>query len=169
MLETANLILDKAKFSDWKAMYDHVWSQPDCAKYMAWNITTSEEAAKIRMEKTIAFQRCHDTYLVYEKASGTAIGFAGIERISANIYQEAGICLGPNYIRKGFGKEILQGLIHHCKKEFGAKEFIYSTRADNDASNKLANSLGFAIIASESKIDERNGQYYELLKYSLKL
>ena len=66
--------LDKAKFSDWKEMYYNVWSQSESAKYMAWNITTSEEGAKIRIIKTIAFQKEHDTCLVYEKSSGNAIG-----------------------------------------------------------------------------------------------
>ena len=74
MIETESLILDKAKYSDWKEMYCNVWSQSESAKYMAWNITTSEEGAKIRIIKTIAFQKEHDTCLVYEKSSGNAIG-----------------------------------------------------------------------------------------------
>jgi len=88
MIETENLILDKAKFSDWSEMYHNVWSQPESAKYMAWNITTSEEDAKKRIMKTIAFQREHDTYLVYEKSTGKAIGFAGVEEIEPYRYQE---------------------------------------------------------------------------------
>ena len=56
MIETESLILDKAKFSDWKEMYYNVWSQPESAKYMSWSITTNEDDAKIRMIKTIAFQ-----------------------------------------------------------------------------------------------------------------
>ena len=39
MIETESLILDKAKFSDWKEMWDNVWSQPESARYMAWDIT----------------------------------------------------------------------------------------------------------------------------------
>ena len=98
MIETESLILDKAKFSDWKEMYCNVWSRPESAKYMAWNLTTSEENAKIRIMKTIEFQKGHDTYVVYEKSSGKAIGFAGVEKIKPYIYQEAGICLGPDYV-----------------------------------------------------------------------
>lgn len=36
MLETKDLILDKAKFSDWEDMYHNVWSQPESAKHMIW-------------------------------------------------------------------------------------------------------------------------------------
>lgn len=35
MFETKDLFLDKAKPSDWVAMYKNVWSQPESAKYMA--------------------------------------------------------------------------------------------------------------------------------------
>lgn len=73
MIETESLILDKAKFLDWKEMYHNVWSQPESARYMDWNLTTSEEAARIRIVKTIAFQKEHDTYLVYEKSSGFSL------------------------------------------------------------------------------------------------
>ena len=153
MIETESLILDKAKCSDWIEMYRNVWSQPESARYMEWTITTSEEAAKIRITKTIAFQKEHDTYLVYEKSSGKAIGFAGVEEIEPLIYQEAGICLGPGYVGKGFG----------------AKEFVYSARDENTASNRLAESFGFSLISSAAKIDSQDGHQYNLLRYSLKL
>lgn len=169
MLETADLILDKAKFFDWKGMYDNVWSRPESAEYMAWKVTVNEADAQMRILRTIEFQKSHDTYLVYEKSSGTPIGFAGVEKLAPYVYQEAGICLGPDYVRRGFGKQIVERLIEYCKTEFGAKEFIYSTRAENTASNKLAKSLGFTLISSEPKIDGRDGHSYDLLKYSLEL
>lgn len=169
MIETDSLILDKAKFSDWKEMYYNVWSQPESAKYMAWKISADEEDAKIRIMKTMEFQKAHDTYLVYEKSTGKAIGFAGVEETAPHIYQETGICLGPNYVGKGFGKQILQGLIQYCRNEFDAEEFIYSAREENEASNRLANLFGFKIISSEVKTDSRNGNKYTLLKYNLKL
>ena len=53
MIETNSLILAKAKFSDWKAMYYNVWSHSESAKYMSWNITTSEEGAQIRIQRKI--------------------------------------------------------------------------------------------------------------------
>lgn len=169
MIETKDLILDKAKFEDWKDMYYHVWSQPESARYMYWNVTKSEEEAKIRIAKTIEFQKNHDTYVVYEKASGKAIGFAGVEKVTPSVYQEAGICLGPDYVRKGFGKQIVQCLIQYCKQEFGAKEFLYSARDENEASNKLAVSMGFTLVSSEPTTDRRDGHSYNLLRYSLKL
>lgn len=53
MIETKDLVLDKAKFSDWETMYHNVWSRPESAKYMLWKVTTSESDAQIRIQKTI--------------------------------------------------------------------------------------------------------------------
>lgn len=169
MLETRDLILDKAKFSDWERMYHNVWSRPESARYMTWRVTTSEEAARERILRTIEFQKTHDTYLVYEKAGGAAIGFAGVEKLAPHVYQEAGICLGPDYVGRGYGKQILQCLIEYCRKEFEAEEFYYLTREENEASNRLAGSLGFKKIGSERKEDDRDGHPYILVTYRLEL
>lgn len=165
MIETKDLIIDKAKFSDWEDMYKNVWSQPECAKYMMWRLTESEEDAKIRIQKTIEFQKNHDTYFVYEKDSGKAIGFAGVEKVFSYAYEEAGICLGSGYMGKGYGKQILKALMDYVKKEFDAKEFLYSTREENTASKKLAASFGFTLVGSEDKIDDRDGHVYKMLRY----
>lgn len=169
MLETKDLIIDKAKLSDWEGMYRNVWSQTESARYMMWSVSDSEEEAKIRIQKTIDWQKEHDTYNVYEKASGEPIGFTGVEQFGPDAYGEAGICLGPNYTRKGYGKQILSALIKYCKEEYGAKEFIYKTREENTASVKLAESFGFVFIKSEIKTDERDGHEYNYLTYSLKI
>lgn len=57
MLETQDLLLDKAKFPDWEPMYRNVCSYPESARYMMWSVTTSEEDAKVRIQKTIEFQK----------------------------------------------------------------------------------------------------------------
>lgn len=53
MLETTDLILDKAKYSDWEGMYRNVWSRPESARHMLWNLTTSEEDARIRIQESV--------------------------------------------------------------------------------------------------------------------
>ncbi len=168
MLETADLILDKAKFSDWTEMYKNVWSHSESAEYMLWKVTGSEEEAKIRINKAIEWQKEHDTYLIYEKKSMKAIGFAGVEQLSHCVYQETGICLGTDYVNKGYGKQVLKRLIKYCEEK-GAAEFIYFCREKNEAAKGLANSLGFILIDSEEKTDKRSGEPYLLQKYILKL
>ena len=39
MIETDDLILDKAVFEDWRGIYQNVWSRPESARYMLWKVT----------------------------------------------------------------------------------------------------------------------------------
>lgn len=39
MLETKDLVLDKARLEDWEAMYRNVWRHPESARYMKWSVT----------------------------------------------------------------------------------------------------------------------------------
>lgn len=164
VLETRDLILGKAKYEDWEAMYRNVWSRPEAAKYMAWKVTTDEEGARERIQRVITYQETHDSWMVYERNSGQAVGFAGVEKIGPNSYQDASIVLGPEYVGKGYGKQILWRLIEYCIA-LGGTEFIYSTRAANLASKALALSCGFVYQYSEQKTDLRNGMPYELEIY----
>ena len=168
-METADLVLRKAKFEDWQAMYKNVWSRAETAKYMAWNVTASEKDAQARIERTIAYQKTHDTYLVCEKNSGAAIGFAGIEKTAPHVYQEAGIALGPEYVGKGYGKQILQLLLDYCAEELDGTEFYYHTRAGNAASKALAKSCDFSYQYAENKVDSRTGEAYVLEVWCKKL
>ena len=74
---------------------------------MQWRVTDSEAADRERIRNTIKYQKNHDTYFVYEKRTGQAIGFAGVEQITPDIYQEASIALGPEYTGQGYGKFLL--------------------------------------------------------------
>ena len=165
MIETARLILDKGKLSDYKDMYENVWRHEKCARYMYWSVTQSEEDALARMERTIEFQKKHDTFTVYDKASMKAIGFAGFEKVSDDTYEECGICISPSYQNKGYGKEILNSLIDYCKNSYNIKHFIYTSREENTASIRLAESCGFRYFSSEKKIDTRDNKEYKMLKF----
>ena len=167
MIETKDLILDKAKYGDWEKIFKNVWSRAEIAKYTVWRVSESAEDAKERILKTIEFQKNHDTYFVYEKSSGDPIGFAGVEKVAPEIYEEAGICLGPDYTGKGYGKQILNCLVDYCKREFGAKEFIYTAREDNEVSIRLAKSLGFRKTGTELR--EQDGLVFNWIKFSLQL
>lgn len=164
MLETQDLILDKAKFEDWEPMYRNVWRHPESARYMMWQATGRKEEAPERMRRTIEFQKSHDTYLVYLKATGEAIGFAGVEQLSPALWEEAGICLGPDFVGRGYGKQILRRLMDYAKT-LGAEAFVCSAREKNAASRALISSLGFAQAGAEERTDERDGSAYIYLKY----
>jgi len=170
MPETKDLILRKAVLEDWQAMYRNIWSRPESAKYMVWRITESEEAAVSRMERTIAFQAAHDHHwTVVEKASGQAIGWAGMEEQAPGVWGETGIALGPAFTGKGYGTQILMLLTDYARDNLGAKRFVACCRRENLISRKLQLSCGFTYTHSEEVFHPRDKIPYILDHYEKKL
>ncbi len=104
-MEAKDIRLEKAKQEDWQDLYRNLWSRPESARYMLWQVTENEDTAKIRMEKSVSFQRAHEAYTIYEKKSGQAIGFAGMTEVKPHVYEDTGIAIGPDYTGKGYGKD----------------------------------------------------------------
>ena len=132
--ETKDLILKKAEFEDWKTIYYNLWRHKESAKYMLWQPTETDEDAKDRMKRTIAFEEKPENkyaLFVYLKKTGEAIGFAGMRELEPG--------------------------------KLGAKEFHACNRIGNAASRVLQLSCGFVFDSlSEEKTDPRTGETYVL-------
>lgn len=164
MIETPDLILRKAVFSDWESIYRNIWRHEESARYMVWSVTKSEEDAKARMERTIRFEAEHEhKWTVIEKKSGEAIGWAGLELIEDGLCEETGVALGPAFTGRGYGRQILEALCIYAKETLGAERFMASCREQNLPSLKLQRSMGFEYLRSEEKTDPRNGEKYTLI------
>lgn len=161
LIETTDLIMKKGEFNDWKPLYRNIWSRDESAKYMLWKVTKSEEEAKTRMTRTLDYQQKEKYALqVYLKDGMEPIGFAVMREQEPMIYEEMGIAIGPEFVGKGYGKQILNALCMEAKAQ-GAKEFRASYREKNLASKGLLNACGFEFdYVSEEKIDPRNGENY---------
>ena len=104
---------------------------------------------------------------VVGKDSGTAIGFAGIIEVEAGVYEDCGVALGPEYVGKGYGKQILTALVELVFGTLSAHRFICSCRSENTASRRLQLSCGFTFSHSEERIDPRTETPYVLEFYTL--
>lgn len=165
MIETEDLILRKGVFDDWKSMYENVWSHPETARYMLWDVTESEEDAKARMERTLRWQSEHDAWFVEEKRTGRCIGFAGFIEVATGVYEDTGVALGPEFVGMGYGKQVLNALLTIAFDQRDGQTFIGSARSENAASIALQRSCGFVYTHSEPRIDSRNGEHYTLNFY----
>lgn len=163
-LEGQDIFLAKAKFEDWPVIWHNVWSRPQTARYMLWQVTTDESAAQDRMRRTIEWQKDHDAWLVYEKSTGQAIGFAGVVCGEGDTWEDTGIALGPAYVGRGYGKQVVRCLLNWCAAQ-GGKRFCYTTRTANAPSVALALACGFAYDHTEPRTDERSGEGYEVAFY----
>lgn len=161
MLESKDLIIKQGEFKDWKDLYYNIWRHSESAKYMLWNVTTSEEDAKARMERTIEFEKNQPhCFIVYEKKSGQAIGWAGMEQIEEGVYEDRGVAIGPAFVGQGYGKQILNALTTYARDSLGARKMVWSYRSQNIASKRTAEACGFVYTYSEDKVDPRNGEPY---------
>lgn len=162
MPETKDLILRHAVMEDWKGMYHNLWCHPESAKYMLWDVTTSEADAISRMERSIRFQEGKTVWFVYEKKSGEPIGFAGVQETAPGIFEETGIALGPDYVGRGYGKQLLNCLCT-LAKDMGGHKMTACCRSQNLPSKGMILSCGFAYTHEETKTDPRNNENYRLL------
>lgn len=112
-IETRDLFLKKATMDDVDDMHTNIWSKEETTKYMLWQPTRNIEEAKIRILKTIEYQKKNLAYLVYEKETGKAIGFAGMNEIGDKVYKDSGIAIGPEFVGCGYGKQILLSLMEY--------------------------------------------------------
>jgi Acetyltransferases, including N-acetylases of ribosomal proteins len=166
-LETKNLILSKASMNDVYDMYHNIWLQEETAKFMLWVPAKNIEEARDRMIKTIEYQKDRIAYLVYEKQSGQAIGFAGMTELEEKVYEDSGIAIGTKYVGCGYGKQILMALVDYCFEDLGADKIVCSCRSNNIASKKMQLSCGFQYSHSIDRIDKRDGLGYVLDFYEL--
>ncbi|MBQ4382609.1 MAG: GNAT family N-acetyltransferase [Oscillospiraceae bacterium] len=161
-----SIILRKARFSDWPYIYKNVWSRPECARYMFWNVTDGAEAAQIRMERTIEYQKANPgAFFICRSDNDEAIGFAGVKMLSETMAEESGICLSSDYWHRGLGKEVLRRLMSYARDVFCSEVFIYHTREDNIPSVSLAESMGFTLERREPRVSEKDRQTYYYLVF----
>lgn len=161
-LETKDLILRKPDFADWQDLYRNLWSREESARFMFWEVTRSEANAKDRMRRTIRYQATRPVWVVYEKARGCAIGFAGMVETSPGVYEDAGIALGPEFTGKGYGKQILNALTDHAFGALRASRFLCACRTENIPSRRMILGCGFRYTHTEQKTDPRNGEVCHL-------
>ena len=161
-LETADLTLKKPIFEDWKDIYHNLWRHSESARHMLWEVVESEQAAMERMRRTIDFQKRNKyAFLIYEKKTNRAIGFAGMKEVELGVYEDTGVALGPEYVGKGYGTQVLNALVEEARR-VGARRFIASCRKANIASHNLQVRCGFVFSCEKERIDPRDGQPYVL-------
>ena len=158
MIETKDLILRQGSFGDWQDLYRNLWSRKEVFRYMFKNPCPSEEHAQARTGAySVMLEEVKTEFFVCEKASGQAIGIAGIKELKSGMWTITDIAIGPEYQGKGYGKQIVIALLK-LAFELGATEVAYNCFTQNTASKQLALSCGFAYSHSEEAELMKNGE-----------
>ena len=166
--ETKDLILRKAEMSDLNAIYKNFWSSKETAKYMTWKPCENIEEAKRKLEKFIESQKTNMRYFVFDKNTNEVIGLAGVMEIGNGVFEDGGMGFGVNFVKKGYGTQILKVLFDYLKNELKAKKFICNCCTDNIPSKKLIEKFGFTYTHSEEGVRKWDGWHYVADFYELK-
>ena len=155
------VILRKAQAKDLDSMWNNIWQDKELAKYMLWKPVENYEEAKIRLEKTIEYQKTNPAFYICLEETDEVVGFLGAVDTGDGVFEDCGLCIAAKYQRNGYGKQALQLLLKMIFEELGGKEFIYSCFEENTSSQKLCESLGF-----EYKYSKQNIRKWDNLEYT---
>lgn len=143
VIETKDLFLRQGSADDWKDLYRNLWCREEVFRYMFNKPSPDEEAGR---KRTATYTEMHKEvkteFFVCEKASGQAIGIAGIKEIKPGYWTITDIAIGPEYHGKGYGKQIVNVLLKLAFEQ-GATEVAYDCFTQNSVSKQLALSCGF--------------------------
>ena len=151
IIETKDLILKKdISKANIEKLHHNVFSQNETAKYMLWRASDEIEWT---IKKIKSWQESNiELFFVYKKSTYEPIGFLSFSQDNSTI-KNIGLCIGKNFVRRGYGKEVLAALLNYCECHH-IKVVEYSAFHENIASTELAKKLGF--IYSHSKSSTRN-------------
>ncbi len=157
-IETKDLLLRQGLADDWQDLYRNLWSRKEVFRYMFSKPSPDEEAGRFR---TAAYAQMYKEvkteFFVCEKASGQAIGIAGIKELKPGCWTVTDIAIGPDFHGKGYGKQIVTALLNLAFEQ-GAAEVAYDCFTENAASKQLALSCGFTYSHSEEAELMKNGE-----------
>lgn len=159
-LTTPHLVLRKARKGDLESIWKNVWSDQELSKTMLWPPCPSMEEAQIRLESILPYHAQNDAFFVCLRETDEAIGFAGIQETAPGKFEETGLCIARRFQGMGYGREMLQALIHLAFEVRGGKCFFYACFHENAASAALCQGCGFAYSHSERGIRSHDGYAY---------
>ena len=142
-IDGEHIRLRRAKPDDWKSMLENVWGDEAVYRWMLYQPTLTEEAARDRCIRSMAWQQDHPAWFVALKSTDEAIGLCAIREEEARHWEESGICIGAKHQGRGYGKEIVAILLELAFLDLGAQDFRYGYFRDNEKSKKLAEYFGF--------------------------
>ena len=149
--------------------HDNFLCQKETAKHTLWKPTESVQEAKEKLFRWTKDLKKNDIFwIVIEAKSGKAIGFVCVEEIGPKIYGNVGIAIGQEFVKKGYGSQVLFAVIDLIKSREG-KEIHYSHFEENVASGLLAKKFGFEYYKQAPRVRRYDNKTFNELFYVLKL
>lgn len=168
MRETKRLILKDYDEKYIEKAHQNFFSSLETSKYVLWRPTKSAIDVKNKIEYWLNEVKIDIFWIIHIKETDEPIGFISASKMSNNVFGDIGIVIGENFVKKGYGSEVLKELIEYIKS-LGGKEIHYSHFKENKASERLAIRLGFKYYKKDKRIRTYDKKEFEELFYILKI
>ena len=127
----------------------------------------TEDEMRNRIESVLA----HGPFLVWEEdgeIAGYCYAHPWKERAAYHNTLETTVYLAPQYFRRGIGTQLMRELINQCRVD-NIKVLIACITANNEASIKMHEALGFKQVSYFSQVGEKFGQWLDVIDMQLTL
>lgn len=145
ILETKRLFLRKWTLRDADALFE-ILRDAEVARYIA----DGKPFSRKKVAEFLAWAKNHERengfcrWKVVEISSGEIVGSCGFARPTATEEIELGYLFARKVWGKGYATEIARAVVAYGFKKLGFREIIAITDAENTASQKVLEKIGFA-------------------------
>lgn len=170
-LESDRLILRKFKIEDAQEMYDNWGSDPECCKYLSWNVAKDIEETKSILKSWISeYEKGCYNWIVILKSTNQAIGSICAITVSEKHYTaELGYCYGSKFWGNGYATEALRTVIEYLLNECNMYLIECRHISGNPASGRVMEKAGMHkdAVLRNRRINKYTGERNDLVVYSI--
>lgn len=171
-LETNRLILRKFTIEDAEAMYRNWVTDPECCKFLPWNVHQNIDETKSIVQKWVnEYENGSYHWVVELKSNHEIIGSISVVRLhEEHKTAEIGYCYGSKFWNHGYATESLRRVLEYLLKECGFYLVECGHISGNPASGRVMQKVGMKkdAVLRERHINKATQERNDLIFYSIK-
>jgi len=144
-METARLVLRRAKITDVKPMFDNWASDPEVTKFLTWPPHTNVEVTETIIKNWMAHYKDPDYYqwvIALKDEPDNPIGSINADCDDATESATIGYCIGKRWWRQGIMTEALQAVMDLLFETVGMNRVAATHDKNNPNSGKVMQKCG---------------------------
>jgi [ribosomal protein S5]-alanine N-acetyltransferase len=151
VLETPRMLLRPFEANDAAIVFPWM-TDTEIMRYMptGQDYTLEQVQARVNRYMNHQEQRGYSRWMIFDRATGEAIGDAGILYLPATGENELGYRLVKPWWGKGLATEVAEAWMQYAFNELGMTELIAFSHPDNVASVRVMEKCGFEFLRNET-------------------
>lgn len=172
VIRTTRLTLRPPDENDVDGLWPHV-TNSEITAYLAWEPHKDKTVTANLIKSLQHAQRCNNGYHWIITRDDTIIGIVSLIDVKRRHLSwtldraEIAYWVAPAYQRSGYAYEACHAVLNFAFSELGLYKIRVAHAAENAASERLSNKLGFRKYAVERKAFQKNNHWHELVWYDL--